>query len=225
VRDAEAELLELSIRQSRAQWVQNTYITDDTELLAAEANEAYVGAATRLAAEAHRFEGLKLPGEQYGSALVPPSGPIPAHLLGNMWSQSWGNIAPLLGRPSGVPGYDLTAVPEGRKTDARAMVRYGEGFFTSLGFDTLPATFWTRSLLVNPRDREVLCHASAWDIDFQRDVRIKMCIEPTADEFATIHHELGHNYYQMAYRGQPLLFAQGAKTASTRRSAMPSPCR
>jgi peptidyl-dipeptidase A len=90
------------------------------------------------------------------------------------------------------------------------MVRYGEGFFTSLGFDSLPATFWDRSLLVKPRDREVVCHASAWDIDWQRDVRIKMCIEPTAEDFATIHHELGHNYYQMAYRRQPYLFASGA---------------
>jgi peptidyl-dipeptidase A len=90
------------------------------------------------------------------------------------------------------------------------MVRYGERFFLSLGFDSLPPTFWTRSLFVKPRDRDVLCHASAWDLDWQRDVRIKMCIEPDAEDFATIHHELGHNYYQMAYRGQPFLFAGGA---------------
>ncbi len=90
------------------------------------------------------------------------------------------------------------------------MVRYGERFFTSLGFDPLPKTFWERSLFTKPRDREVVCHASAWDVDYVDDLRIKMCIEITAEDFTTIHHELGHNYYQRAYDKQPVLFRDSA---------------
>ncbi len=148
--------------------------------------------------------------KKYGPQVVPSAGPIPAHLFGNMWSQDWISIYPLLKPPTGDPGYDLTKVLVDRKTDAKQMVRYGEGFFTSLGLDTLPATFWQRSLFLKPQDREVVCHASAWDIDNQQDVRIKMCIKINAEDFSTIHHELGHNYYQMAYAGQPPLFQNSA---------------
>ncbi|MBZ5534855.1 MAG: M2 family metallopeptidase [Acidobacteriia bacterium] len=148
--------------------------------------------------------------KQYGTQLVPPHGPIPAHLLGNMWSQTWGNIYSILKPANGDPGYSLTETLKQRKTDARQMVRYGEGFFTSLGFPALPDTFWERSLFTKPMDREVVCHASAWDIDNQKDVRLKMCIEINDEDFATVHHELGHNYYQMAYAPQPPLFQSGA---------------
>jgi len=148
--------------------------------------------------------------QQYGDAVVPATGPIPAHLFGNMWSQDWVNIYSLLKPPTGDPGYDLTKILEARKTDAKQMVRYGEGFFTSLGFEPLPKTFWERSLLLKPQDREVVCHASAWDIDNQKDVRIKMCIKINAEDFATIHHELGHNFYQMAYAPQPSLYQNSA---------------
>jgi peptidyl-dipeptidase A len=149
-------------------------------------------------------------GKKYGTQLVPENGPIPAHLLGNMWSQAWGNIYPLLKPEKSDAGYDLTEILKKRKTDPQQMVRYGEGFFTSLGFDKLPDTFWKRSLFVKPQDREVVCHASAWDLDSQQDVRLKMCIDITGEDFATIHHELGHNYYQMAYRHQTPLFQSGA---------------
>jgi peptidyl-dipeptidase A len=148
--------------------------------------------------------------QKYGDAVVPKDGPIPAHLLGNMWSQQWGNIYPLLQPEGSDPGFDLTQILLRRNTDARQMVRYGEGFFTSLGFEALPQTFWERSLFVKPPDREVVCHASAWDIDAQKDVRLKMCIEINAVDFATVHHELGHNYYQMAYASQSPLFQGGA---------------
>ncbi len=148
--------------------------------------------------------------KKYGSGLVPENGLIPAHLFGNMWSQEWNNIYSLLRPASSDAGYDLTRILTGRKTDAREMVRYGEKFFTSLGFESLPATFWERSLFTKPQDREVVCHASAWDIDYQKDVRLKMCIQITAEDFATIHHELGHNYYQMAYAAQPFLFQESA---------------
>jgi len=146
----------------------------------------------------------------YGKDRVPAGGPIPAHLLGNMWAQEWGNIYPVVAPPQGDPGYDLTAILRARKVDEREMVRYGERFFTSLGFEPLPQTFWERSLFTKPADREVVCHASAWDIDLDQDLRIKMCIEIKAEDFTTIHHELGHNFYQRAYRGQPVLFRDSA---------------
>ncbi len=90
------------------------------------------------------------------------------------------------------------------------MVRAGERFYTSLGFDPLPPTFWERSLFVRPKDRDVVCHASAWDLDLEADVRIKMCINPTAEDFTTIHHELGHNFYQRAYMKQPVILRDSA---------------
>jgi peptidyl-dipeptidase A len=156
----------------------------------------------------HAFVRRRL-AERYGAA-VPANGMIPAHLLGNLWAQDWSNVYPLVA-PAGAPvSVDLTARLRTQNVDARGIVRYGERFFSSLGFDTLPGTFWERSLLTRPQDREVVCHASAWDIDNREDIRIKMCITPTAENFVTVHHELGHNYYQRAYRGQPYFYQGGA---------------
>lgn len=148
--------------------------------------------------------------EKYGKQIVPDNGSIPAHLLGNMWAQSWGNIYPLLAPAGGDRGYDLNEILKARKTEPKSMVRYGESFFTSLGFELLPATFWERSLFTKPVDHDVVCHASAWDIDYEKDVRLKMCIQINEEDFTTVHHELGHNYYQMAYAGQPFLFRDSA---------------
>jgi peptidyl-dipeptidase A len=148
--------------------------------------------------------------EKYGAAADRPDGLIPADLLGNMWAQEWGNIYDIVAPPSVAPTYDLAKALQDRGTDARQMVRYGEGFFKSLGFEALPGTFWDRSMLTRPRDREVVCHAMAWDVDLDKDVRLKLCIHIDADDFTTVHHELGHNYYQLAYRAQPLLFRDGA---------------
>ncbi|WAC74476.1 M2 family metallopeptidase [Roseateles sp. SL47] len=157
----------------------------------------------------HTYVRFKLR-QTYGPDVVPATGPIPAHLLGNMWSQSWENIYPLV-KPAARPGdYDLSQVLAQRGTSAKEMVKYAEGFYTSLGMEALPETFWERSLLTKPQDREVVCHASAWDIDQQQDVRVKMCIRPTEEDFITIHHELGHIYYDLAYRRQPTLFRNGA---------------
>lgn len=146
---------------------------------------------------------------RYGN-VVPEKGPIPAHLFGNIWAQSWENIYPLLAVPNADLGYDLTNILRARKVDSRGMVKYGEGFFTSLGFAPLPQTFWERSQFDKPRDREVVCHASAWDVDNVDDLRIKMCIQITAEDFNVIHHELGHNFYQRAYNQQPFLFRDAA---------------
>ena len=148
--------------------------------------------------------------ETYGPNVVPENGPIPAHLLGNMWAQQWGNIEPLVAPKDADPSFDLTARLNEKKIDEREMVRYGERFFTSLGFEPLPKTFWERSLFVKPKDREVVCHASAWDVDNVNDLRIKMCIEINAEDFSVIHHELGHNFYQRAYNQKPFLFRDSA---------------
>lgn len=148
--------------------------------------------------------------EKYGAGVVPERGPIPAHLLGNMWAQSWDNVYPLVAPKDADPGYDLTSILKARGYDARRMVQSGEQFFTSLGFAPLPASFWERSMFLKPRDRDVVCHASAWDVDYVDDLRVKMCIDITGEDFVTVHHELGHNFYQRAYNKQPLLFRDSA---------------
>src|SRR5579872_578802 len=148
--------------------------------------------------------------KKYGKLADRPDGLIPAHLLGNMWSQEWGEIYPLVAPANAIQGYDLTQLLKDHNVDELGMVRYGVNFFSSLGFDPPPQTFWDRSLYVKPRDRDVVCHASAWDIDNQQDVRLKMCIEIRDEYFVTIHHELGHNYYSRAYRNQPTLFQDSA---------------
>ena len=359
LKNAEAKLLQLSITAARADWVKATYITDDTEILAAQADERAIAAQVQFAKQATRFDGLKLPAglarkmlllkvslvlptpaepqksaeiteiasrmegtygkgkwcppgkdkcldiedltrlmatsrdpnelrdawagwhlisrpmrkdfvrfvelsnqgarelgfkdtgalwrskydmppddfareldrlweqvrplylqlhayvrwklrEKYGDQAVPASGPIPGDLLGNLWAQTWDNIYPLVAPPNADPGYDLTKILKDRNTDALGMVRYGEHFFTSLGFAPLPPTFWERSQFIKPRDRDVVCHASAWDVDFDQDLRVKMCIDITSEYFSVIHHELGHNFYQRAYREQPYLFRDSA---------------
>jgi peptidyl-dipeptidase A len=372
MKNAEDQLEDLNVRASRASWVQENFITDDTETMSAQANERLTAVVTQLALDARRFEGLKLPPElarkflllklslvapapnndaerkeltelaskldgmygkgkyckpaesadakpkclslndlsrimasstnpdelldawvgwhkisvpmkdkyarfvqlsnkgakelgfkdtgsmwrsnydmspeqfsaeverlwrqvepfyislhtyvrkqlikKYGKAAERPDGMIPAHLLGNMWAQEWGNIYPLVAPANGGQGYDLTKQLEkqglgsGPATldNAKKMVKYGENFFTSLGFDPLPKTFWERSLFVKPQDRDVVCHASAWDIDQKDDLRLKVCLEVKDEDFVTIHHELGHNFYQRAYKDQPPLFQDSA---------------
>lgn len=149
--------------------------------------------------------------ETYGADVQPDSGPIRADLLGNMWSQQWGNIYDVVApKTGGTSSYDMTELLVEADYDAEKMVRTGEGFYTSLGLAPLPDTFWERSQITRPEGREVVCHASAWDLDNLEDVRIKMCTQVNADDFYTVHHELGHNVYQRAYKDQPFLFKNGA---------------
>ncbi|MCL6740177.1 M2 family metallopeptidase [Sphingomonas sp. RB56-2] len=158
----------------------------------------------------HCYTRTKL-NQKYGNAIQPASGPIRADLLGNMWAQEWGNIYDVVApKGSGDVGYDIGALLEAKKKDPVAMVKIGEGFYSSLGFAPLPESFWQRSQITRPRDRDVICHASAWDLDNKNDLRIKMCTKVNADDFVTIHHELGHNYYQRAYNQQPYLYLNGA---------------
>lgn len=87
----------------------------------------------------------------------------------------------------------------------------GERFFTSLGFESLPETFWNLSIIEKPTDgREMTCHASAWDFCDSKDFRIKMCTEMVQEDLRTIHHELGHVFYYIAYKNQPHIFREGA---------------
>jgi len=148
--------------------------------------------------------------ERYGDAVQPKFGPIRADLLGNMWAQDWSNIYDVVA-PAGIrSSYSLDKLLVQAKYTPDKMVHTGEAFYTSLGFDPLPQTFWARSQITRPRDREVVCHASAWDVDNVNDVRIKTCLQVNADDFYTVHHELGHNFYQRAYADQPYLFKNGA---------------
>jgi peptidyl-dipeptidase A len=362
MKKAEEQLLDLGVRASRASWVQENFITDDTETMSAQANEKLTAVVTQLALDARRFDGMKLPPDlarkflllklsliapapnndaerkeltelaskldgmygkgkyckpeagakpkclslndlsrimasstnpdelldawvgwhkisvpmkdkyarfvqlsnkgatelgfkdtgamwrsnydmsadefsaeverlwrqvepfyvslhtyvrkqlikKYGKAAERPDGMIPAHLLGNMWAQEWGNVYPLVAPADGGQGYDLTQLLKDHKVNELGMVHYGENFFKSLGFAPLPPTFWERSLFLKPQDRDVICHASAWDVDSKDDLRLKMCIEVKDEDFVTIHHELGHNFYQRAYKDQPPLFEDSA---------------
>ena len=198
---------ELGFADTGAMWRSNYDMTPEqfaatTERLWQEVKPLYLAL--------HTYVRTKL-NEKYGSAVQAPTGPIRADLLGNMWAQEWGNIYPLVAPPgAGDIGYDLTELIQAKGMTELDMVKAGENFFSSLGFEPLPQTFWTRSQFLKPADREVVCHASAWDIDNIDDLRIKMCIKKNADDFTTIHHELGHNYYQRAYNGQSYLHLNGA---------------
>jgi len=217
MRDRYARFVELSNQGARelgypdtgALWRSNydmppEEFSDDIERLWAQLQPLYV--------ELHTYVRHRLI-EKYGDAARRPDGMISADLLGNIWAQEWGNVD--VAPASTVPTYDLTKILQARLTgtqdeNARRMVKYGESFFESLGYQPLPATFWQRTQFIRPRDRDVICHASAWDVDSDRDVRLKVCLHPNADDFVTTHHELGHIYYQLAYRDQPYLFRNGA---------------
>ena len=153
----------------------------------------------------------KLNGE-YGNDVVPAEGMLPAHILGNMWGQSWSNIYDIVFEENpNTESIDLTSIIQERDLTEIEMVEIAEDFFLSLGFEPLPNTFWERSLFVKPQDRNVVCHASAWDLDpATKDIRIKMCIEKNAEDFVTIHHELGHIFYYQAYNDLPSVYRSGA---------------
>ena len=150
--------------------------------------------------------------EEYGNDIVPAEGMLPAHILGNMWGQSWANIYDIVFEENpNAESIDLTSIIQERGLTEIEMVEIAEDFFLSLGFEALPNTFWERSLFVKPQDRNVVCHASAWDLDpATKDIRIKMCIEKNAEDFVTIHHELGHIFYYQAYNHLPSVYRSGA---------------
>jgi len=197
---------ELGYADTGAMWRSNYDMAPDA--FAAETDRLW-GQVKPLYTALHCYVRKRL-SDNYGADVVPLDQPIPAQLLGNIWAQQWGNIYDIVAPRDADPGYDLTKLLKNNGYDAHKMVQSGEHFFTSLGFDPLPQTFWERSLFTKPRDRDVVCHASAWDVDNDNDLRIKMCIEVNAEDFRTIHHELGHNFYQRAYNQQPYLFRDSA---------------
>ncbi|HEV2816947.1 MAG TPA: M2 family metallopeptidase [Allosphingosinicella sp.] len=198
---------ELGFADTGAMWRSKYDMSPDefaalTERLWTEVRPLYV--------ELHCFTRAGL-NRRYGNDVQAANGPIRADLLGNLWAQEWGNIYDVVAPPgSGRPAYDLTNLLERAHYTPERVIRTAEGFFTSLGFAPLPATFWERSMITQPRDREVICHASAWDVDNVEDLRIKMCTRVNADDFVTAHHELGHNFYQRAYNRQPFLYLDSA---------------
>ncbi len=150
--------------------------------------------------------------DYYGDDIVSDSGPLPVHLLGNMWGQTWSNIYDIIyTEGSKSNSVNVTRIIEEKSLNEIEMVEYAEDFFLSIGFKPLPDTFWERSLFVKPSDRSVVCHASAWNLDpANNDLRIKMCIQKNEEDFITIHHELGHIFYYQAYNHLPYLFQGGA---------------
>jgi peptidyl-dipeptidase A len=180
----------------------------DADAFATETDKLY-GQVSPFYKNLHCYVRRKL-NEKYGDAVQPKTGPIRADLLGNMWAQDWSNIYDVVAPKSIKSSYSLDGLLKAKKYDPVKMVHIGENFYTSIGFAPLPDTFWKRSQIVRPKDREVVCHASAWDVDNLSDVRIKACLEVNGTDFYTVHHELGHNFYQRAYKDQPYLFKNGA---------------
>ena len=180
----------------------------DAEAFSKEADRLW-GQVKPLYDELHCYVRAEL-NEKYGDQIVPLDEPIRADLLGNMWGQSWGNIYDDVAPEGAAKGVDVTQLIVDAGYDAKKMVEVAEQFFTSMGFEELPDTFWQRSLFTKPQDRDVVCHASAWNLDNEEDVRIKMCIKVNAEDFVTVHHELGHNIYQRAYKDQSFFYKDGA---------------
>jgi len=204
---ANAGAKELGYADTGAMW-RSQYDMSPEEFVAMY--DRLLGELDPLYKQLHCYTRTKL-NQKYGNAIQPATGPIRADLLGNMWAQEWGNIYDIVApKGAGDIGYDIGELLEAKKKDPVEMVKIGEGFYTSLGLPGLPQSFWQRSQIVRPRDREVVCHASAWNVDSKDDLRIKMCTKVNSDDFVTIHHELGHNYYQRAYNQQPYLYQNGA---------------
>ena len=147
---------------------------------------------------------------KYGEDKVPAGKPIPAHLFGNMWAQQWDAAYDIFEPYPGVSQLDVDSALVAQKYDSVRMAKSAEAFYQSIAFPALPATFWERSMLSQPRDRNVQCHASAWHMDGKDDVRIKMCTRPTLEELKTLYHEMGHVYYYLWYKDQPFMFQNGA---------------
>ncbi|XP_062072101.1 angiotensin-converting enzyme [Lepus europaeus] len=148
---------------------------------------------------------------RYGDRYINLRGPIPAHLLGNMWAQSWESIYDMVVPFPDKPNLDVTSTMVEKGWNATHMFRVAEEFFTSLGLLPMPPEFWAESMLEKPEDgREVVCHASAWDFYNRKDFRIKQCTRVTMDQLSTVHHEMGHVQYYLQYKDQPVSLRRGA---------------
>ncbi|XP_063076692.1 angiotensin-converting enzyme [Engraulis encrasicolus] len=146
----------------------------------------------------------------YGPKYINLKGPIPAHLLGNMWSQTWNNVYDMMIPHPGKPNVDVTDTMKAQGYNATHMFRVAEEFFTSLDLKGMPQEFWDHSMLEKPDGREVVCHASAWDFYNRKDFRIKQCTTVTMEQLFTVHHEMGHVEYYLQYMDLPTSFRRGA---------------
>ncbi|WP_460821140.1 M2 family metallopeptidase [Lysobacter olei] len=206
--------------------------------IAAETDRLW-GQVKPLYEQLHCYAGTRLDAKYGADKGHAAGGMLPAHLMGNMWQQDWGNLwdilapypnagslditsalaaqyrtaydAELAKRPGERSPTDLAEIEHAAQTAvARSMTERAQDFYTSLGMPKLPESYWTKTQFIKPRDRDVVCHASAWDMNMTGDVRTKMCIKPNEEDFTTIYHELGHVYYYTAYNKLPPLFQQGA---------------
>jgi len=158
----------------------------------------------------HAYVRTKL-GEHYGPDVVPGRGPLPAHLLGNMWAQSWNNIADILRPFPTKPSINVTGEMIRQGWTPRKMFEKADDFFQSMGMDPMPPKFWSGSILEKPKDgRELTCHASAWDFYNGEDFRIKQCTRVNQEDFVTVNHEMGHVQYFLQYNNQSYLYRDGA---------------
>jgi peptidyl-dipeptidase A len=203
---ANAGAKELGFKDTGAMWRSNYDMAPDDF---AKMTDKLWNQMKPLYNELHCNVRMKL-NKKYGDTVQARTGPIRADLLGNMWAQEWGDISDIASVKSGAPTYELTKLLEQKQYTPLKIVQTADGFFQSLGFEKMPQTFWDRSLLTKPADREVVCHASAWDIDNKDDIRIKMCTKVNGGDFVTVHHEMGHNIYQRAYKNQSALFQGSA---------------
>ena len=197
---------ELGFKDLRELWLSKYDMP--AEAMAAEVDRLW-GQVKPLYDELHCYVRGKL-NKKYGRKVVPLDKPIRADLLGNMWAQSWGNVYANVAPRGSRVGYDLTTILKRKRFSPLKIVKTGDAFFQSLGIEPLPKTFYERSLIDKPKDRNVVCHASAWDLDSQDDIRIKMCTKVNAEDFETVHHEIGHNIYQRAYKALSPLYQDGA---------------
>ena len=148
--------------------------------------------------------------KKYGEDIVSKDGPIPAHLLGNMWAQAWSNIADFTIPYPGKQLPDVTDAMVKQGYNATTIFRVAEDFFTSINLTAMPDLFWERSILEKPKDRELICHASAWDFYDSKDFRIKQCTRVNTEDLLTAHHEMGHVEYYLQYKNQPTVYKEGA---------------
>ncbi|XP_051894867.1 angiotensin-converting enzyme isoform X2 [Pristis pectinata] len=183
-------------------WYDSSTFTEDLEKIYNDIKPLYLNL--------HAFVRRKLY-ERYGSKYINLKGPIPAHLLGNMWAQRWNNIYNTMIPFPNKPNIDVTDTMIKQKWNATFMFRVSEEFFASLGLIKMPEEFWKYSMLKKPDDgREVVCHASAWDFYNRKDFRIKQCTTVTMEQLFTVHHEMGHVEYYLQYKDQPVSFRSGA---------------
>jgi len=185
-----------------------SYEVDNIDAIA----ENFLTEMQPLYAELHGYVRYKL--SKVYPGLVKDDDLIPAHLLGNLWAQTWEQTYRHVVPYPDEAALDATPYLKQRLKNVRGMFKEAEKFFVSIGWRHLPSTFWSRSMLEEPKKRKVECHASAWDFIHsdtdEPDVRIKMCTQTTQNDFNTVHHELGHTYYQMLYWDKPMVYREGA---------------